>query len=283
MKQIKTQQEEINRKMLEFGDFDVFTPQTIKKIKEEYGPTAVVSKKIELGEDLLPIKEKAYKVYKHRTTFNYSRIITEIILFDSNHFPRLFKEEVGNIEHIETNNAVTVVKVYWTYPSLKTRSSQLTKEEKKDILEITERLNKYGQARVAPRIFTKLGLKRPVEVRFIFSDKGSLQGMGNETLKKAALQQSMEIIKRKITEGVISKEDVTSQMVVKYYDAQFKKMQNMMNDSFKYPVKDPIKKELEKTKRVRNHKNEDGSRNRTRKSKKSLEESRSERFWNSLD
>ena len=93
----------------------------------------------------------------------------------------------------------------------------------------------------------------------------------------------MEIIKRKITEGVISKEDVTSQMVVKYYDAQFKKMQNMMNDSFKYPVKDPIKKELEKTKRVRNHKNEDGSRNRTRKSKKSLEESRSERFWNSLD
>lgn len=275
-KEIKKQQKEITKKNLEFTNFDKIQKKTIKKLKDDFGPLIRISKSHEKDEEDYTIKEKAFEVYKGRTLQNFTLKIEDVILKDLTHIEKILGGYEWQIDKFDVNNGITIIKIHWALKGDRFNTQEPSDEIKNIMETLTSKLNQYAVRNLNAQIFQTLGLKKPVECRFIYSRKNMMMNVMKKDIGIAAKRAALSQIESKIKEGELKSGDVDQQMIKKYFDANLSNLSNNVEERYIFKDKNFFDK---KKGRIRNHKKPDGSRN---KHKKMDEHERTDKFWNSL-
>jgi len=203
IKEIKKQQEKINKANLEFEEFESFTPKIVKSIREEYGEFVKVSKHILPDDSRKTTREKAFDVFQSRTKGNIQMFLEKKISTDLTYIPEIFEGYQYKVHNIILNDGITVAKVYWSLQSDTSVTIDHSDDQKERIKRIGERLNRLGRQKLSPQMFVEFGLKKPLEIRFLYTKKDIELGKSTMHLKQIAIDQAKSEINIKIKVSII--------------------------------------------------------------------------------
>lgn len=289
MKKLKQRLKEIKKNEFTIKEEEFEHVQNVinKKVKEEFFGLLKVTRGNSLGEKPLERKFQVYRVQSEGRMIDYLR----------DKFYRTNEALLGctrgmmiSITRVILNDGISVLDVFWEQDA-DLNSAQSLRKVSFDPDEISVRLERYSQKRIQFTMMREMGLKKPLQLRFYYS----LDQQAEKTLSDSFKGELVSLAKEKIVAQCLEEERDPNSVTFEEFQSEVKRLERVLTfkldekinyRSLRVKYKDytssleagseMVEGELVKQKKVRNNRNEDGSRKKTPK------KDRVGNFWRSL-